>query len=166
MAIRHVFADQAANSNGQPSEYTFQMEFVVIIRRLLAVAYPRLFYRVISEAKERDECGNRRRRLDILLRDGSSLPRYGFELVVEATHSAFDEHCRRADYYRKLHDCSMLVVNLCAQNILSGYFGPTLPGVTPVHVIYDVQTGLAELVFRDSRKSVSIEGSAWQVMFS
>ncbi|CAG8695289.1 10515_t:CDS:2, partial [Funneliformis caledonium] len=103
MAIQHVFADQAANSNGQPSEYTFQIEFVIICH-LLA-------------------------HLDILLRDGSSLPQYGFELVVEATHSAFDEYCRR---------------------------------VTPVHVIYDVQKGLVELVFRDSKKSVSIEGSAWQ----
>ncbi|CAG8595524.1 1377_t:CDS:2 [Ambispora gerdemannii] len=153
MAVQHVFADQATNFNGQPSEYTFQVEFNITIRRLLAVAYPRLFYRVISEAKERDECGM------------AALPRYGFELV-EATHGVFDEHCRRADYYRKLHDCSMFVVNLCAQNILSGHFGPILPGVTPMHVIYDVQKGLAELVFRDSRKSVSIEGSAWQVVFS
>ena len=102
------------------------MEFVVIIRHLLAVAYPQLFYRVISETKEHDECGNRHQHLDIFLMDANSLPQYGFELVVEATHSVFEEHCRHADYYRKLHDCSMLVINLCTQNILSEYFGPTL----------------------------------------
>src|SRR5690349_19262223 len=77
------------NANGQSSEYSFQAEFVTIFKNLLLMAYADLKYRVLVEVRERDNGGNRHWRLDILVRDGPSLPAYGFKLVVTASKEDF-----------------------------------------------------------------------------
>ncbi|CAG8585307.1 3216_t:CDS:2 [Funneliformis mosseae] len=98
LAIQHIFVQQALNAINNPSEYAFQAEFATVLKYLLSNVYPVLQYRIIVEAKERDVNGNRRKRLDIFLRDHDQ-PTYGFELVVNANKKNFDEHLDRANYY-------------------------------------------------------------------
>src|SRR6185312_581127 len=91
MAWENIFAPQTMNSNNKPSEYAVQAEFVSILKELLTAAHASLLYRVLAEAKEHDEDGQRHRRLNILLHD-HNLPPFGFELVISATQDKFDEH--------------------------------------------------------------------------
>ncbi|KAF9944048.1 hypothetical protein BGZ65_012740, partial [Modicella reniformis] len=65
------------------------------MKHLLSATYPDLLYRVLPEAKERDENDQRRRRLDILVRDRNR-PSYGFELLVQGKKSDIDEHLERS----------------------------------------------------------------------
>ena len=57
ISIQHAFACQAANADRNPS--AFQMEFAVVMQRLLSLVHPKLHYHVISETKECNEYGNR-----------------------------------------------------------------------------------------------------------
>jgi len=82
LAPQHIFVAQTINSDGRPSEYAFQFEFAAIIKHLLSLTYANL-YRVLPEAKEHDADGNRRRRLDLLVRNHDQLPPYDFELLVQ-----------------------------------------------------------------------------------
>ncbi|CAG8635326.1 8917_t:CDS:2, partial [Paraglomus occultum] len=164
LSIQHIFSEQTANANSYPSDYAFQFEFITVFKCLLSRAHPHLLYRVLPEAKEFDEDGRWHQRLDILLRNGNQ-PAYGFELVVAASRTEFDKHCVRANEYGRNHSCSMYMVNLCANEKLAGYFGPRNVAITPVHVILDVKRGVAHLVFENEKKSVSIKGGAWQVVF-
>ncbi|KAF9407339.1 hypothetical protein BGZ76_006130 [Entomortierella beljakovae] len=65
----------------------------------ITFVYPELLYKVLVEVKESDESDQRKQRLDILGRDGDSLPEYGFELVVAASETSFDDHCKRGEHY-------------------------------------------------------------------
>lgn len=102
--------------------------------------------------------------MDIFL-CGHNQPAYGFELVVEANEKNFDEHLDRANYYSNLHGCSMYMINLCTDNKLTNNFGSKYPEVTSVHIIYDMSKGMADIVYEDYRKYVSIKRSAWKVAF-
>jgi hypothetical protein len=69
------------------------------------------------------EDDTRHQRLDILIRDGYELPTYGFELVISASKTNFKNHLKRSQHYRKIHNCTMFMVNLCPKPILGSYFG-------------------------------------------
>ncbi|CAI2189037.1 12057_t:CDS:2, partial [Funneliformis geosporum] len=137
LAIQHIFVQQALNVDGNPSEYAFQAEFATVLKYLLSNVYPALQYRVIVEAKERD---------------------------VNANKKNFDEHLVRANYYNNLHGCSMYMINLCTtNNKLTDNFGSEYPEVTLVHIIYDISKGMADIIYEDCRKSLTIKRSAWKV---
>jgi len=102
LAFQHIYTSQTANANGLPSEYSFQAEFITILKQLLSRVYPHLLYRVLPEVKVCDRWGKQRGRLDILLRD-TNQPSYGFELLVEATKEEFDDHRARAKVYAKFY---------------------------------------------------------------
>ncbi|KAF9084896.1 hypothetical protein BGX27_003672, partial [Mortierella sp. AM989] len=95
LCLWHLRSRQSLNADGNPSEYAFQSEFSTIFRHLVPLLYPELQYEVLVEVKERDESNQRKQRLDILVRDVEPLPAYGFELVVAASETSFDEHCER-----------------------------------------------------------------------
>lgn len=105
-------------------------------------------------------------RLDILIKDNFPAHAYGYELVIAATKSIFDEHLERAKKYSELHNCtSMYVVNLCniTNSILSSYFGEQEGStVIPVHIIYDLNYGEAKLVYRNDITDVSINSFDWE----
>ena len=161
-STHHIFAKETLNANGQPSEYAFQMEVIAIFKQLLSKVYPDLHYHVLSETKEYDDTGQRRRRLDILVRGGNQ-PAYGFELVVEASKTIFDEHYQKPSYYGKVHSCSMVMVHFTCSGKLCNYFGPDNEDVTVIHVIYNKKE--AKLVEKDWEETVYIQGADWQVLF-
>ena len=161
LPIQHIFTKKVLNkTTGEPSEYAFQTVFISILIKLLSKAYGKL-YRALPEVKEYDDdLGDPRLRLDILLKNSFPSPTYGYELVVAATKGVFDEHVKRAEYYSKLHNChSMYLVHLC--NIdgfkLKNYFGEECSNVTPIHVIYDKNSGRAKLMYKDSEKEIFIK---------
>ncbi|CAG8627555.1 10350_t:CDS:2 [Acaulospora morrowiae] len=165
LSVQHIFAKQTRNVASKPSEYSFQAEFVTVIKNLLGSAYPDLLYRVPPEVKECHDNGNWRRRLDILMCD-TNLPRYGFELVVAADQANFDKHMDNADEYGELHNCKMYLINLCTREDLTNYFGKTLiqKRVTPVHVLYELK-GKASLIYKHQTISVLITSATWSVIF-
>jgi len=164
LAIQHIFAKETRNANGQPSEYALQMEVVAIFKQLLSQAYPTLGYHVLPEAKECDENGRRRQRLDILVRDGKE-PAYGFELLVEANKSVFNDHYQRSAHYGQIHGCSMIMMHFTSGKLCS-YFGPGGKSVTVMHVIYGSSDKReAKLVYENGEETVDIKGADWQVMF-
>ncbi|CAG8735507.1 3658_t:CDS:2 [Cetraspora pellucida] len=163
IAVQHVFIQQALNIDNNPSEYAFQAEFTSILKYLLSTVYPDLQYRVIVEAKDKDASENRLKRLDIFMR-GHNQPSYGFELTKEAGKKKFDEHVDRACCYRDLHKCHMYMINLCTSDKLSDYFGSKFSDVTPVHVLYDINRGIADIIYEDHKKLVPIERSSWKIM--
>ena len=133
---------------------------------MLSRAYPELLYRVLPEVKECDENGQRRQHLDLLLHDGDQ-PAYGFELVVAASQTEFDEHCEHSYYYSKLHDCDMYMVNLCDNTHLTSYFGEVYDHVMPVHVVYNTGAGSAKLLYRNNAETtIDIKGSEWRAVFA
>ena len=147
-----------------PSEYAFQCEFISTLKYVLGLVYTRLQYRVLPEVKSP---GNRHRRLDILLCDGTQ-PQFGFELVVAANQSSFDDHMERADDYCVNHRCSgMYLVNLTNDYNLTNYYGPEfLQGVTPVHIFFGGgRQGEVEIRYRNNTVSVTIEGGRWSILF-
>src|SRR5262249_52996640 len=117
------------------------------------------------EVKEFDENGVRNQRLDILVRNGDSLPSYGFELVVAASKKEFDEHCERAEKYGKLHGCEMLMVNLCPKATLRDYFGERSYDLTPVNVVIDPDEWKGTIEYAENDETVSINGSDWDMLF-
>ena len=159
------------NVNGKPSEYAFQAEFVTVFNHLLLMTYANLNYRVLAEVKERNNNNDHRQRLDILVRDGSALPAYGFELVVSASKREFDDHCERSEIYAKLHRCSMYMVNLCTKSELDEYFGSGYQDVTPVNVVIrnDGNTGdawVATLIYGGGdQETVLMKSPEWEMMF-
>ncbi|GES92815.1 hypothetical protein GLOIN_2v1834544 [Rhizophagus clarus] len=60
---------------------------------------------------------------ELSLRDGDTLPAYGFELIVSASNENFKNHIKRSQHYGKIYKCTMFMVNLCPKPILSSYFG-------------------------------------------
>lgn len=164
--MQHIFTEKTSNANGTPSEYSFQAEFVTTFKSILGSAYPQLLYRVLPEVKERDDNGNRRRRLDILICD-STLPKYGFELVVAADQANFDKHMENAHDYGDLHGCQMYLINLCTDDSLTDYFGDewVRERVTPVHVLYETAGGKGSLIYVGKRIPVSIKSATWSVLF-
>jgi len=166
LAPQHVFTRQTFNSSGTPSEYAFQFEFASIMKHLLSTTYPGLLNRVLPEAKERDEMGERRRRLDILVRDHGRR-QYGFELLVQGTNSDIDDHLNRSDYYRRLHSChAVYMINLTSEIANTDYYGSTYQGVVPLHVVYNREQGTALIKYRDRQEQVSFCAPSWDVMFS
>ncbi|CAG8596532.1 6452_t:CDS:2 [Paraglomus brasilianum] len=164
MAWENIFAPQTMNSNNKPSEYAVQAEFVSILKELLNAAHASLLYRVLAEAKEHDEDGQRHRRLNILLHD-HNLPPFGFELVISATQDKFDKHLGHAAYYSQLHKCSMYMVNFCNDKKLITYFGAPFDGITSVHVIYSEMGEYATIVYQDQQETVTIKGWKWSMLF-
>ena len=163
--IQHIFSPETSNANQQPSEYAFQAEFTAVFKQLLSQAYPHLGYRVLPEAKRTNENGRDRQRLDILLRDGGQ-PAYGFELLVATSVRDFDNHLSRSRKYSVLHNCAIcFMVNLCTDEKLVGYFGESISGVIPVHVVYNINNGSAILYFRDTQKDVLMKGCEWRMSF-
>ncbi|KAF9345518.1 hypothetical protein BGX34_004676 [Mortierella sp. NVP85] len=165
IAPQHVFTQQTSNSSGNPSEYAFQFEFASVMKHLLSETYPGLLYRVPPEAKERDENGQRRRRLDILVRDHDRPP-FGFELLVQGNDSEIDDHLERSKYYRDLHDCrTVYMINLT--NATTNYYGgTTYAGVIPLHVVYDRDQGTALIKYKDRHEQVSFCAKPWNMVFS
>ncbi|CAG8486063.1 10461_t:CDS:2 [Paraglomus occultum] len=163
-----LYAPQFLNADGNPSEYSFQSEFATVFRHLLPLAYPVLRYKTIVEVKERNEDGRRSQRLDILIRNGSDLPSYGFELVVAASRPNFDEHHKRAHDYGKLHGCRhVLMVNLCPKVTLSEYFGKmNYDNVTPANVVIKPNEFKGVIRFEENDEHVSITGTDWDMMFN
>jgi hypothetical protein len=163
--VQHIFPKQTRNVTSTPSEYSFQAEFVTVVKHLLGSAYPDLLYRVLPEVKERHDDGNRRRRLDILICD-TNMPRYGFELVVAADQANFDKHMDNANEYGELHNCKMYLINLCARKDLTNYFGKAWvqERVTPVHVLYELE-GKASLIYKHQTISILITSATWSVIF-
>ncbi|GBB96778.1 hypothetical protein RclHR1_02830014 [Rhizophagus clarus] len=130
-------------------------------------AYPTLGYRVLPEGKERDEGGQRRQRLDILVRN-KDLPVYGFELFVATSETMFDDHLKRSDYYSRIHNCNKTyTIDISPSEKLAKYFGnQEYEKVIPVHMIYNRGDGKAKLVYGiGNEKEVSIIGSKWQMMW-
>lgn len=140
-----------------------------ISKLILTQSYPTHFYHVLPEVKEyNDNTGDCRLRLDILIMgDDPSSSACGYELVVSASKSVFDEHLNRAKKYSELHHCPVYAVNLCntAKNNPIDYFGQEYPNVIPVHVIYDKKKGTAKIVYKDNETSVKIKSSEWQVIW-
>ncbi|KAF8963995.1 hypothetical protein BGZ46_000855 [Entomortierella lignicola] len=112
--LPHLYSEQTMNSStDEPSEYAFQAEFSAIIRSLLSATYSVKGYRILVEAKERDDNDERSQRLDILVRYRNS-PSYGYEFVVAPTLERFRDHVRRTEHYAKVHMTDdMLMINLC-----------------------------------------------------
>ncbi|CAG8490143.1 7146_t:CDS:2, partial [Funneliformis caledonium] len=123
LCVRNLYSEETLNVNEHPSEYAFQSEFAILFKNILSHVYPSLRYRVLVEAKEYVESDIRRQRLDLLIRDGSTLPTYGFELVVSASKTKFKNDIKRSQHYGKIHNCIMFMVNLCPNPILGSYFG-------------------------------------------
>ncbi|CAG8516556.1 726_t:CDS:2 [Paraglomus occultum] len=71
LSSQNLYDPKSLNSNGNPSEYSFQSEFATILRHLFQLAYPLLGYKTIVEVKEYDEKGKRTQRLHILICNGS-----------------------------------------------------------------------------------------------
>ncbi|RUP33698.1 hypothetical protein BC936DRAFT_138552 [Jimgerdemannia flammicorona] len=165
LCLRHLYSPQALNTDKNPSEYAFQSEFTTVFRNLIPSAYPLLQYKILVEVKERDEDGVRNQRLDILVRDGNSLPSYGFELVVAASKKEFDEHCARAEKYGELHGCEMFMVNLCPKVMLREYFGERSYDLTPVNVVIDPDERKGIIRYIKNDEPVSITGSDWDMLF-
>ena len=168
MCIRHLYISKVINASEDPSEYAFQSEFAAIFRNLLPKAYPDLRYRVLVEVKERNDEGKRRQRLDLLVRDGSSLPAYGFELAVAAGPESFRKHCVRSEEYSKLHNCHVYMVNLCATPTLNNYFGKGYQNVTPVNVVIKNNGGTWNAEVRYSTgdiRNVVIKNPEWDMIF-
>ncbi|KAF9940711.1 hypothetical protein BGZ65_006350 [Modicella reniformis] len=156
IAPQHVFTKQTSNSSGNPSEYAFQFKFASIMEHLLSVTYPNLLYRVLPEAKHRDENDQRRRRLDILVRDHDRSA-FGFELLVQGKKSEIDDHLARSKRYRDLHDCrTVYMINLTNDIATTNYYGgTTYEGVTPLHVVYDRDRHEALIKYKDRQEQVS-----------
>ncbi|CAG8469938.1 1578_t:CDS:2 [Ambispora gerdemannii] len=129
LSIKHIFTDKTSNSGGEPSEYAFQAEFNIVMKNLLQRPIQNFF-------------------TVFFLRDSMWLEANGFELVFEASRKTFNDHCTRAKKYADLHNCSMLMVNLCTNKTLINYFGPDYENVTAVHVVYGESKGCAELAIR------------------
>ncbi|RUS35386.1 hypothetical protein BC938DRAFT_471015, partial [Jimgerdemannia flammicorona] len=168
LCVRHLYSLLTLNNDENPSEYAFQTEFATIFRNLVPLAYPLLRYQILVEVRERDEFGRRDQRLDILVRNGDSLPAYGFELVVAASKKEFDKHCARAEKYGELHGCQMFMVNLCPKATLRKYFGERSYDLTPVNVVIDLDhdewkgiIGYAEI-----DELVLINGFEWNMLFN
>ncbi len=89
---------------------------------------------------------------------------FGFELVVGASLKVFNEYCECFKKYAQLHQCSMLMVNICTDKKLINYFGPDYDDITTVHVVYDEREGRAELVYKDRKVNLSILNASWQDM--
>ncbi|KAF9356720.1 hypothetical protein BGX34_009785 [Mortierella sp. NVP85] len=167
IAPQHVFTQQTSNSSGNLSEYAFQFEFASVMKHLLSAAYPDLLYRVLPEAKERDENDQRRRRLDILVRDHDRPP-FGFELLVQGKKSDIDDHLMRSKYYRDLHKCrAVYMINLTNDIATTNYYGgTTYTGVIPLHVVYDRDQGTALIKYKDRQEQVPFCASSWNMVFS
>ncbi|RUS24083.1 hypothetical protein BC938DRAFT_474152 [Jimgerdemannia flammicorona] len=166
LCLRHLCSPQALNADKNPSEYAFQSEFVTVFRNLIPSAYPLLRYKILVEVKERDEDGVRNQRLDILVRNGNSLPSYGFELVVAASKKEFDEHCARAEKYGELQGCEMFMINLCPKVMLREYFGERSYDLTPVNVVIDPDERKGIIRYAKNDEPVSITGSDWDMLFN
>ena len=116
-----------------------------------------LYYHVFPEAKEN---GQQRKRLDILVRDGSH-PAYGFELLFEANKPVFNDHSQKSAYYGEPYHCSM---HFTSSGKPRDYFGPGDKDVMVIlYIVY--KKAKAELVYIDGVKTVDIKGAGWQVMF-
>ena len=88
---------------GNPQNiYAFQAEFTAIFKQLLSQAYPHLGYQALPEAKQANQNGRHRQRLDILLR-GDGKPIY---LLVTASMRDFVSRSRQ---YSVLHDCAISI---------------------------------------------------------
>ncbi|CAG8613558.1 18664_t:CDS:2, partial [Dentiscutata erythropus] len=165
IAVQHVFAQQALNNNNSPSEYAFQAEFTSILKYLLSTVYPDLQYRVIVEARDKDANENSLKRIDILI-SANNQPAYGFELTVEANQRKFDEHVVRTVCYRDIHKCRIFVINICTNDKLVDYFGQKHEDVVPLHVLYNIDKGTADIIYEDRKKLVHIKRSSWQIMLN
>ncbi|RGB22978.1 hypothetical protein C1646_677445 [Rhizophagus diaphanus] len=192
LCIRNLYSEETLNANEHPSEYAFQSEFSIVFKNILGKVYESLRYRVLVEAKEYEEGDTRRQRLDLLIRDGSELPSYGFELVVSASKANFKNHLKRSQHYGKIHNCTMFMVNLCPKPTLSSYFGENDEqfedndedekveeyeeyeehkeiAVNPVNVIIKKKMQKAwqgEIKYKDGKSEVvSIIDSKWNMLF-
>ncbi|CAB4420631.1 unnamed protein product [Rhizophagus irregularis] len=165
LCIRNLYSGKTLNVNEHPSE-------------------------VLVEAKEYEEGDTRRQRLDLLVRDGSELPSYGFELVVSASKTNFKNHLKHSQHYGKIHNCTMFMVNLCPKPTLGSYFGENDEqfedndedekaeeyeeieeiAVNPVNVIIKKNlrdTWQGELKYKDGKSEVvSIINSKWNMFFN
>ncbi|CAG8528288.1 3952_t:CDS:2, partial [Paraglomus brasilianum] len=170
--IHHLYDSKVLDADRNPSEYAFQSEFATIIRNLLPLAYPLLQYKTLVEVKERDkeECSKKdcKQQLDLLIRNGSILTSYGFELVIAASTSEkeFDKHCEHAEEFRRLHDCQMFMVNLCPKVTLREYFGNRSYNLTLVNVVIDPDEWKGTIKYAKKDEPVSINGSTWKVLFN
>jgi hypothetical protein len=193
LCVRNLYSEQTLNANKRPSEYAFQSEFAIIFKNILEKVYSAKLpqYKVLVEAKEHVKGGTRRQRLDLLIRDGNTLPAYGFELVVSASKENFKNHIKRSQHYGKIHKCTMFMVNLCHKHTLSSYFGENdeqfkdddddeneyddedeYEGVSLTLVNVIIRENLAqewqgELKYKDGDSEVvSINGSEWNMFFN
>ncbi|CAB4401483.1 unnamed protein product [Rhizophagus irregularis] len=55
LSIHNIFHEKTFNANNEPSEYSFQAEFLSVFKQLISIAYPSLEYCVLPEVKECDE---------------------------------------------------------------------------------------------------------------
>jgi hypothetical protein len=93
--------------------------------------------------------------LDILLKDGD-FKSFGYELVIEANKSEFDDHCKHSKQYAELHGCYMYMVNLCTSEKLINYFETGYKNVAIVHVVYNLKEKRAALIYENSSVKVPI----------
>jgi hypothetical protein len=94
--------------------------------------------------------------LDILLSGGKFGKSYGYELVIEANKTEFDDHCKRSKQYAELHGCYMYIVNLCTDRKLIDYFGAGYENVAIVHVVFNLKERYAALIYENSSVRVPI----------
>lgn len=135
------------------------------MKYLLSENYSKLLYRIIPEAKERDDAGNRRRRLDILIRNHQQ-PSYGFELLVQGDETEIDNHLKKSEYYCQLHSChAIYMINLTDDTNVNYYGNKTYAGVIPLHVIYNQDEGTALIKYEDHEEQVSFKGASWKIVF-
>ncbi|RUS24135.1 hypothetical protein BC938DRAFT_474061, partial [Jimgerdemannia flammicorona] len=160
LCILHIYSPQTLKADENPSEYAFQSEFAAVFGNLVSSAYPLLRYETLVEVKEHDEFG-----CLILVRNGESLPSYGFELVVAVSKIEFDEHCVRAEKYGKRHSCQMFMVNFCPKIMLRKYFGEHSYDLTPVNVVISPDEWKGTIGYAENDEPVSINGSDWDMPF-
>jgi hypothetical protein len=117
--------------------------------------------------KNGDQCY---KRLDILLRNGTDTDRYGFELMVDAIPTNFNEHCDRTTKYVKMHECAeVYVVNLRPKPNSENrprHFGLKFDKVVPVLVEIDHQAHKGMIRYDEYHvNEVAIRAQGWDIAF-
>ncbi|KAI5072881.1 hypothetical protein GOP47_0012987 [Adiantum capillus-veneris] len=128
-----IFAiPESQNADQLASEYSIQFEFYVKLKAVLLGAY----WLVIPEAKP---LANKRKRLDILVRDGERNRWFAVELLRQGTLRSLGEHYDWSKMYAATHKCIVFMLNFILNE------GPKAPSFHPPPagnvVCYDVFGG-------------------------
>ncbi|KAI5066694.1 hypothetical protein GOP47_0019318 [Adiantum capillus-veneris] len=100
---------ESQNADQLASEYSIQFEFYVKMKAVLVGAYSASKWLVIPEAKP--AAADKRKRLDIFVRDGERNRWFGVELLRQGTPTSLQDHYKRSFEYAATHRCIVYMLN-------------------------------------------------------